>query len=64
MLEFAVDGVDGKDGVFADVGVSVLEAGATDRNKGLEEFLVFGDLLKEAQSLAANVFVGVLLARV
>lgn len=32
MFEFAVDGVYGEDGVFTDVGVSMLEARSTDRN--------------------------------
>lgn len=60
-LVFAVDGVDGKDGVFADVGVTVLEAGATDWDERLEEFDVLGDLLQESKGCTANVLVGVLL---
>lgn len=38
MLEFAVDCVDREDGVFADVGVAVFEAGTADWDKWLEEF--------------------------
>ena len=40
VLEFAVDCVDREDGVFADVGVAVFEAGTADWDKWLEEFSV------------------------
>ena len=57
----AVDAVDGEDGIFADVGVSVLEAGAAGGDERLEELGVTGDLLEEAEGRAADVFIGVLL---
>ena len=56
-----VDGVDGEDGVLADVRVPVLEARAADRNEGLQKLSVLGDLLEEAERRATDVLVGMLL---
>lgn len=39
----------------------MFEAGATDWDKGLEELGIFGYLLEEAESCAADIFVWVLL---
>ena len=61
VLKFAVDGVDGKHGVLADVRVPVLQAGAASGDERFEEFGVFGDFLEEAEGCAADVLVGVLL---
>ena len=61
MLVFAIDRVDGKNSIFADIGMSVLEAGATRRYEGFEELRVLGDFGKEAEGCATYVFVGMLL---
>ena len=61
MLEFAVDGIHGKDGVLAHVRVPVLEARAAGRDERLEELCVLGDLLEEAERRATDVLVGMLL---
>src|ERR1700685_4272135 len=61
VFEFAVDSVYCKDGVFADVGVAVFEAGATEWDEGFEKFGVPGDFLKEAQGCAPDIFIRVLL---
>ena len=61
VLKLAVDGVDSEHGVFADVRVPVLQAGAAGGDEGFEEFGVLGDFLEEAEGCAADVFVGVLL---
>ena len=60
VLVLAEDGEDGEDGVLADVGVPVLEAGADGGDEGLEELDVARDLLEEAEGCAANVLVRVL----
>ena len=61
VLEVAVDGVDRKDGVLPDVGVTVLEARAAEGNKRLKDLHVLGELLEEAEGSSPNVFVGMLL---
>jgi hypothetical protein len=38
MFEGTIDGVDGEDGVFADVGMPVFQAGAACGNQRFEEF--------------------------
>jgi hypothetical protein len=40
MFEGMIDGVDGEDGVFADVGMAVFQAGAACRNQRFEEFYI------------------------
>lgn len=61
MFEFAVDGVYGEYCVFADIGMTMFEAGAACGDEGFEEFGVLGDFLEKAESCAADVFIGVLL---
>jgi hypothetical protein len=61
MFEFTIDGVYCEDGIFADVGVTVLEAGAADWYERFEELGVFGYFLEEAKGCAADVFVWMLL---
>ena len=63
VLELAVDGVDREDGVLADVGVSMFEAGAADWDEGFEDFDVFGDLLEEPERCTTDVFVRMLLEK-
>ena len=54
-----VDVGDGKDGVLADVGMAMLEAGSCGREEGLDQFR-FAELAEEAKSVAADVLVGML----
>ena len=56
MLE---DGGDSKDGVLADVGMAMLEAGASGRQEWLYEFR-FAELAQETECVAADVFIGML----
>ena len=61
VLELAVDRVYSKDGVLADVRVSVLEACAAGGDQRLKEFRVLGDLLKESEGRATDILVWMLL---
>jgi hypothetical protein len=61
VLKFSIDGVDGEDGVFANVGVTVLEARTAGWNEGFEELCIFCDFLEETEGCATDVLVGVLL---
>ena len=60
MLKFTVDGIYGKDGVLADVCVTMLETRPGGGEKGLDQ-LGFAKLAEEAQGIAADVLVGMLL---
>ena len=51
IFEFVVDGVYREDGVFADVGVTVLHAGVADRDQWSKELGVL------TESCAADIFV-------
>ena len=61
IFEFAVDGVYREDGVFADVGMTMFQAGAADRDQRFEEFSIFRDFLEETEGCAADIFVWMLL---
>ena len=61
VLKFAVDRVDGEDGILPDVGVTVLETGSTDGDEGLENLNVFGNLLEETQCCSSNILIWMLL---
>ena len=61
MLEFAVDGIHCKDGVFANISMSVFEAGTANWDKGFEKFCIFRNFLKKAKSCTTDIFVWVLL---
>jgi hypothetical protein len=61
VLIFAVDGVDGENGVLTNVGVSVFKAGSAGWDEGFEEFGVLGYFLKETECCTTNVLVRVLL---
>lgn len=61
VLELAVDRVHREHRVLAHVRVPVLEARAAYGHERLEQLLVLGDLLQEAERRAADVLVGVLL---
>jgi hypothetical protein len=50
IFKFAVDGVYIEDSVFSDVGVTMFQAGAADRDQWFEEFSVFGDILEETEA--------------
>lgn len=61
VLELAVDGVDSKDSVLADVRVPVLETCAACGDQRLEKFCLLGYFLKEAKRRASDVLVRMLL---
>ena len=61
MLKLAVDGVNREYGIFADVGMTMLEAGAAGGDEGLEQLGFLGYLLKETESGSTDVFVWMLL---
>jgi hypothetical protein len=61
VFKFTIDGVYCEDGVFADIRVTVFEAGAADWDERFEEFGVFGYFLEEAEGCAADIFVWMLL---
>lgn len=64
MFEFTIDRVDGENCVFADIGMSMFQTWTTGRHKGFEEFCIFGYLLKESKSCAADIFIGMLLVNI
>jgi hypothetical protein len=45
VLKLAVDGIDGKDSVLANVGVAVFKARATCRYEQFKKFGILGDIL-------------------
>jgi hypothetical protein len=61
MLMLTVYRVDGENGVFADVGVTVFKAGTAGWDQRFEKLGILGDFLEETKAGSANVFVGVLL---
>jgi hypothetical protein len=63
VLELAVDGIDGKDSVLADVGVAVFKARATCRYERFKKFGILGNFLQKSECSAAYIFVWMLLDR-
>ena len=61
MLVLAVDGIDGENGVLANVGMSVFKAGTTRWNERFQEFRVLGDFLEETKCSTSNILVWMLL---
>jgi hypothetical protein len=51
IFELAVDGVYRDDGIFADVGVTMFQAGAADRDQRFKEFRVVGNFFWQQQRL-------------
>jgi hypothetical protein len=63
IFEFSINGVDGENGIFANVGVTMLKTGTAGWDKRFEQFGVLGNFLEEPEGGATDIFVWVLLKR-